>query len=146
MALELRPTALDDLGFEAAFRRYVSDFEDRTGVKVRARVNLERGRLDRPIETVLYRVLQEALTNVAKYAEAGHVTILIRQSKDKVVMRISDDGKGFDPDSAIGRGLGLHGMYERADLVGGRLRISSSPGRGTTVELEVPDKRPPSDD
>lgn len=137
LALELRPTVLDDLGLEEALERYASDFEARTGIRVGLDVELG-GRLHPDLETVVYRVLQEALTNVAKHAGAETVRVQIRQRAGWARLRVRDDGVGFDRDALGSAGLGLRGMEERAGLVGGHLSVGSVPGEGTTVDLEVP--------
>ena len=95
-------------------------------------------RLPLPAEEALYRIGQEALHNVVKHANASHATIRINRENDRVRLSVSDDGAGFDPD-AVPRGhLGLIGMRQRVDLVGGDLRVESRPGRGTTIEASVP--------
>jgi len=94
------------------------------------------------VETTLYRIVQEALTNVARYAEASQVSVLLEQQRGSVIGIVEDDGRGFDVESALTSGqptrLGLHGMQERASLVGGKLTLESTPGIGTTVFVEIP--------
>lgn len=138
LALELRPTVLDDLGLVAALERYTRDFEERTGLGVRLRVEGAEERLDPELETVVYRVLQESLTNIAKYARAKRVHVLLTVTEKHTKLRVRDDGAGFDPAAPRTEGLGLRGMQERAGLVGGRVAVRSTPGKGTTVELVVP--------
>ncbi|HEY8193114.1 MAG TPA: ATP-binding protein, partial [Gaiellaceae bacterium] len=89
-------------------------------------------------ETALYRIVQEALTNVIKHANATTVSVLLRRTPDRVVVVVEDDGRGFDPAQTHDDGLGLLGMRERISLVGGRLTMESEPERGTTVAIEVP--------
>jgi signal transduction histidine kinase len=90
------------------------------------------------VETVLYRIVQEALTNVVKHARAEHVSIVLRRKDRAVTALIEDDGRGFSPDGLGGEGLGLVGMRERVALVEGTLNVESSPGSGTTLVVEVP--------
>lgn len=136
IALELRPTALDDLGLQVALERYARDVSDRTGIDLPTSIDLD-DRLQPDVETIVYRIAQEAVTNAVKYADAARVSISILERNAVVRLLVSDDGKGFDVRAAEGKGLGLLGMNERAELVGGRLHIHSVPGQGTTVELEI---------
>jgi signal transduction histidine kinase len=140
IALELRPSVLDDLGLEAALERYTKDFEERTALDVQLSIDLGDQRLEEEIETVVYRVVQEALTNVVKYAGARAVNVSVQRRNGMVCASVSDDGGGFDLADDETTGLGIRGMRERAGLVGGRLDVRSSPREGTTVELELPDK------
>lgn len=137
IARELRPTILDDLGLEAALGRYGSELADRTGVETDIDVHVPE-RLPKEIETVAYRVVQEAITNALKSAYPGRLSIAVSVAEGVLRARVVDDGRGFDPDGVEGRGLGLRGMRERAELVGGKLEIRSAPGAGTTVELTIP--------
>jgi signal transduction histidine kinase len=95
-------------------------------------------RLPRELETALYRIVQEALTNVIKHADAKTVSVVLTKQGDRVAVVIEDDGRGFDPGAQPGDGLGLLGMRERIALVGGRLSIESAAGRGTAIAVEVP--------
>ena len=97
-------------------------------------------RLPRDVETVLYRVVQESLTNIARHARARHVTIAIRQEEDTLYVEVTDDGHGFDVTdilSAEQRGLGLLGMQERIELLGGQFSLDSTPGSGTRIEIRL---------
>jgi signal transduction histidine kinase len=136
LAVELRPKALDDFGLEAALERLADTFREQTGigVEVEARTG---DRLPADVETALYRIVQEALTNVVKHARAKRVSIVITRKERTVAALIEDDGRGFDPDGD-GDGLGLVGMRERVSLLGGRLAVESATGVGTTVVAEVP--------
>ncbi len=143
LALELRPSVLDDLGLVAALKRYVKDYALSFGLDADFEtVGLEEKRLTPEVETTLYRIVQEALTNVARYAEASQVSVLLEQQRGSVIGIVEDDGRGFDVESALTSGqptrLGLHGMQERASLVGGKLTLESTPGIGTTVFVEIP--------
>ncbi len=138
LAVELRPSALDDFGLETAADRLVSTFRESTGLRVDLETRLGEVRLPTEIETILYRIVQEALANVVKHAEASQVSIVLTQSEHAVTAVIEDDGRGFDPNATGDDALGLVGMQERIALVGGRLRIESSQGAGTTIAAEVP--------
>jgi signal transduction histidine kinase len=135
---ELRPSVLDDVGLAPALERYSKDLAERTNLKVTLSIELNDQRLDAETETVVYRVAQEALTNVVKYANATSVGISVREHDDAYLLSVTDDGEGFDLESAAESGLGIRGMRERADLVGGSLDVRSVLGQGTTVLLEVP--------
>ena len=143
LALELRPSVLDDLGLVAALKRYVKDYATGFGLDADFEaVGLEEKRLTPQIETTLYRIVQEALTNVARHADASHVSVLLEQRRGSVIAIVEDDGRGFDVESVLTPGqptrLGLHGMQERASLVGGKLTVESTPGIGTTIFIEIP--------
>jgi two-component system, NarL family, sensor histidine kinase DevS len=138
LAVELRPTALDDFGLAAALERLAEGFRDQTGIKVDIAAQLGDGRLPEEVETTLYRIVQEALTNVIKHAEATRVSILLTRANGAVVAVVEDDGGGFDPADARDGGLGLLGMRERLALLGGTLRIEAGADQGTTLAAEVP--------
>ena len=137
LAVELRPAALDDFGLVAALERLAETFQARSGLETLVQANLG-GRLPPDIETVLYRVVQEALTNIAKHAEAEHVSIVLRRREGSVAVTIDDDGRGFVAGKVREGALGLLGMRERLALVGGTLEVESSPEAGTTIAAEVP--------
>jgi signal transduction histidine kinase len=138
LAVELRPAALDDFGLEAALERLTAGFAEQTGLKVELESRLQDDRLPEEVETVLYRIVQEALTNIVKHAEAGRVSIVITQKAGAVGAVIEDDGRGFDPDQSIDGGIGLIGMRERVALLDGSMTIEAAPGKGTTLVIEVP--------
>jgi signal transduction histidine kinase len=140
LAFDLRPTVLDDVGLVAALRRLGKDLSERSGVHVDlAVVGLDdESRLQPAIETVVYRVVQESLTNVTRHAGATHASVEITVNSRGVRATIVDDGVGFEVGPGPLRSLGLAGMTERASLVDGQLDIASTPGAGTTVVLEVP--------
>jgi len=144
LALELRPSVLDDLGLAPTLQRYVRTFQDRHQVAIDFQtVGLDGVRLPPPVETALYRIAQEALTNVIRHAGASRVSLLLAVRQGTAVLIVEDDGAGFDVNRLLHgpvdeRRLGLSGMQERAELVGGRLTIESAPGSGTTVFVEVP--------
>lgn len=137
LAVELRPSALDDFGLGPAVERLTQTFQERSGIETTTQATLD-DRLPPEVETVLYRVVQEALSNVVKHAEADHVSIVIGQRDGLVVATIDDDGRGFAETDVREDALGLVGMRERLALVGGTLQIESTPGAGTTVAAQVP--------
>lgn len=137
LAVELRPTALDDFGLEPALERLVDTFGRRTGLVIDLHVSGIELRLGEELETALYRVVQEGLTNIAKHAGATQVTVSVRGHDHVVSLNVEDDGRGFEV-SGPALGLGLVSMRERAELVGGSLRVESTPGQGTTLVVEVP--------
>jgi signal transduction histidine kinase len=139
LAFELRPTVLDDVGLRPALERLVGDLAARHPLVVALAVDglTDDDRLTPETETVVYRVVQEALTNVVRHAGAAKVSVSVRRFESGLVVTVVDDGHGFDPAEAEGS-LGLAGVRERAALVGGHVTITSSSGQGTTVELEVP--------
>lgn len=142
----LRPSVLDDLGLVPALDRYIGEVSAKFGIDVDLHVaGLEGRRLPREVETALYRIIQEALTNVARHAGAGWASVVLERRRDAVVAIVEDGGGGFDPEGRCGAGelspdccLGLFGMRERATLVGGALTLESRPGEGTSVIVTVP--------
>lgn len=140
LAFELRPTVLDDVGLVAAVHRLADDLTRRFDVPVEVELDGldDARRLPAEVETVVYRVVQEALTNVARHAEASIATVSITAGAAGLQASITDDGTGFEVTDGPLRSLGLAGMQERASLVGGHLVITSAPAMGTTVILEVP--------
>jgi signal transduction histidine kinase len=138
LAVELRPKALDDFGLVAALERLTETFREQTGIALAFQSMLPAERLSAEIETALYRIVQESLTNIVKHARAGTVSITLGRKRDAVTVVVEDDGVGFDPARTREEGLGLIGMRERVALVGGRLTIESRPGAGTTFVVEVP--------
>jgi two-component system, NarL family, sensor histidine kinase DevS len=137
LAVELRPAALDDFGLEPALERLTTGFFDQTGIKVELESRLQDDRLPEEVETVLYRTVQEALTNIVKHAHAERVSIVVTQRDGTVGAVIEDDGRGFDPRRSVD-GIGLIGMRERVALLDGSLTIESTEGEGTTLVVEVP--------
>jgi len=135
LAVELRPKALDDFGLVPAPKRRRDPFAEQTGMRVDLESRL-RGRLPTDVETALYRIVQEALTNIVKHAQASAVSIVLARQGGTVTALIEDDGRGFSP-VGNGEGLGLLGMGERLALLGGKLKVESSPGAGTTIVAEV---------
>jgi PAS domain S-box-containing protein len=140
MARGLRPSALDDLGLEEALERLSAETSRTTGFAVDLQVTGPRlPRLPEALETALYRVAQEALTNAGKHASPKHVSVLIHRTPSVVRLVIEDDGKGFDQARAQSEiKLGLVGMRERMHLIGGAMTVESSSGHGTTISVSVP--------
>jgi len=138
LAVELRPKALDDFGLEAAIERLCRSIAEQTGIEVDCAGALGGRRLPDEIETALYRIAQESLTNAVRHAHARRVSILLTRKDGAVCEVIEDDGRGFDPDRRDAPGLGLEVMRERVELLRGRLTIESADGAGTTVVVEVP--------
>ena len=136
LAVELRPKALDDFGLVPALERLVTTMAERSGISIDF-VPQIAGRLPEDVETALYRIVQEALTNVVKHAEARAASVVLTQRDGAVTAVVEDDGRGFTAD-AQSEGFGLTSMDERLSLIGGRLRIESRPGAGTTIAAEVP--------
>jgi signal transduction histidine kinase len=137
LAVELRPSALDDYGLVPALQRLAETFSARSGIETSVETSVE-GRLRPEIETTLYRVVQEALTNIVKHAGARHVSIVVSSRGRTVAATVDDDGRGFLADEVRQEALGLLGMRERLALVSGTLTVESSPESGTTVVAEVP--------
>jgi two-component system sensor histidine kinase UhpB len=139
IAQGLRPPALDILGLAAAIDSYVRSVGDAAGFAVDTRLEPVEGLLPPEAELVLYRIVQEALSNAARHARAGTVRVRLTSGSGTVVAAIEDDGRGFDVDAELSRGgLGLFGMQERAGYVGGTVTIESEPGRGTRVRALIP--------
>ena len=134
----LRPPSLDDLGLAAALRKLVADFQARTGVAASYRVEGEARRLAPDVELGLFRIAQEALNNVVRHAAAEHVSVRLRFHEAEARLTVADDGSGFVPGRAAETSLGIAGMRERASLLGGRLEVSSAPGKGATVRASIP--------
>ncbi len=143
LAMDLRPASLDHVGLVAALRQYIERFSRQSGPTLVAQfkaVDFDEGeRLPPLVETTLYRIVQEALTNVVKHAQASHLDVLMKRRGERIVIIIEDDGVGFDFAATIqNHHLGLLGMQERTEMLGGSLVVESSPGSGTTLYVEVP--------
>jgi signal transduction histidine kinase len=135
---ELRPAALDELGLVPAIEALVGRVAAVEGIDIECTMNMpgDRKRIGPELETTVYRIVQEALTNVAKHARAEHVHITVDRAEGRIVVQIADDGAGFDPATTAG-GFGLAGMRERVQLSGGQLTVTPS-AHGTTVRAELP--------
>jgi signal transduction histidine kinase len=144
LALELRPSALDDLGLHAVLQQHLEEWSSRYAIPAEFQATgLDGQHLPPEIEIVIYRVVQEALTNIFKHAGAQHVSVILERRHDQVRVIVEDDGQGFDLEAVqqspdILRKLGLVGMGERVALVGGSFTVESTPGSGTTVFVRIP--------
>ncbi|MBI1791439.1 MAG: sensor histidine kinase [Acidobacteria bacterium] len=137
LSMLLRPSMLDDIGLSAALGWYARQFSENTGIRVNLTDDGSADRLPEAHKTGLYRVVQEALTNCARHAEARSVQIHLAPEEDGYVLSIEDDGKGFVPGEHP-RGLGLIGMQERIDGMQGSLDLDSAPGAGTRLRVRIP--------
>jgi signal transduction histidine kinase len=139
LAVELRPKVLDDFGLVPALERLTEGFGEQTGIAVDLEASALTDRLPMEVETAIYRIVQEALTNVVKHAHAHRVSVLLTTANGRIKAVIEDDGTGFEPGSADGDGgIGLIGMRERIELLDGTLTVESTPTSGTTIAVEVP--------
>jgi PAS domain S-box-containing protein len=140
LAMNLRPASLDHLGLMSALENLIESFGKQHGLNMQFEtVGLDSERLPPAVETALYRIVQEALTNVIRHAQATRVDVLLERRDDQIVTIVEDDGVGFDPHEAVQSGrMGIFGMRERAEMLDGTLVIESTVGTGTTVFVEVP--------
>jgi signal transduction histidine kinase len=143
LAWEIRPTALDDLGLQKALQQFLEEWAERSTIRFDVHLALNDRRLPPAIETALYRVLQEAIRNAVKHAEASKVGVILEATATEVRLIVEDDGKGFVWDrlaaeAAASPRLGLLGVRERLALVGGVLEVETAPGSGTTLLIHVP--------
>ena len=146
IATELRPPILDDLGLAAAIEWQAQEFARRTGLSCVVSTNVETERLDSDLATAVFRVFQETLTNIIRHAEANTITVNLKKSDRKLVLRVEDDGKGIqetetengDGNGGAAQSLGILGMHERARLVGGELEVFGGAENGTVVLLTAP--------
>jgi signal transduction histidine kinase len=141
-ACELRPTVLDDLGLIPALHSFMKDFTTRTGVRTSLTAFAKVGQLNPAKRTVVYRVVQESLTNVARHARANRVEVSIEKQGNSICLRIKDDGRSFSVERVLranaGKRLGLLGMKERVEMVGGSFSVESVPGKGTVIHAKIP--------
>jgi signal transduction histidine kinase len=141
-ARELRPAVLDDLGLIPALRTFMKNFTAQTGVRTHLTAFAGVEHLDTVGRTVLFRVAQEALTNVARHAKASSVEVSIHKLPDCICMKIKDDGKSFQVQRLMqvkgSKRLGLLGMRERLEMIGGHFDVESAPGKGTTIQTQIP--------
>jgi signal transduction histidine kinase len=137
---DLRPAQLDDLGLVAALRYLAGEIAQQAGLQVELRFEGQAQRLDPLVETVIFRVAQEALSNVARHAGVTRARLILAFTPLEVVLQVSDTGSGFDPQAELRppHGWGLAGMRERAESIGGQLLIQSTPGQGACIEVRVP--------
>jgi signal transduction histidine kinase len=141
-ARDLRPAVLDDLGLIPALQSCIKSYQQETGLRVTFNAYAGVEKQDSAVRTVLYRVVQEALSNVARHAKASHVSVRILSRKGAVAMEITDNGQGFAVEGALfaktSKRLGLLGMRERVEMVGGTFCVESAPGQETTIRAEIP--------
>jgi signal transduction histidine kinase len=139
LAIDLRPSSLDHVGLVAALRQYAERITERHGLIVDfGALGFDEERLPPEMEITIYRIVQEALVNVVRHAQATHADVVVERRPDRVRVIVEDNGRGFDAATAMYTGrLGLLGMRERAEMLGGRLVIDSAPGAGTTVLMEA---------
>jgi signal transduction histidine kinase len=142
IAAGLRPSELDDLGLGSALQKQAREFSKRTGTQATVAVEGDFAGVDDRRRTYLYRIVQEALTNCAKHAQARHVAISLADGPEWIRLAVSDDGSGFDVAAAAHGGLGLIGVEERVRELGGTIRVASGRGTGTTIEVGIPRARP----
>ena len=136
---DLRPPTLDHLGLMATLEGLASDLREKDGIETELGTAGRVRRLAPEEELVLFRIAQEALNNALKHAKANQIILNIHGTPELVTLEIIDDGVGFDPDQEVeGGGLGLDGMIERAEILGGKLSLTSHPGKGTHIKIEVP--------
>ncbi len=147
LSIDLRPSALDDLGLLPALRWYLKEYQQKCSIEVEFQATGLKERLPAEMETALYRIVQECLTNTARHSHARKATVILREEAEDVTGTIVDNGYGFDyaallkarsQERSMGRGLGLTGMEERAVLLNGELEIHTAPGEGTRVEVRIP--------
>lgn len=139
LASDLRPACLDQLGLEAALGQHIQSVGRKAGLQIGFRSLGLGGRRPVDLETALYRTVQEALTNVLLHAGASQVSVLVERRDGRLIVVVEDDGCGFDPERVRGtQRLGLVGMRERAETLGGSLTLETAPGSGTTIVVDVP--------
>jgi PAS domain S-box-containing protein len=140
ISTELRPGILDDLGLVAAVEWAVEEFQTRTGTNCRLDLPNDDIIIDQERATALFRILQETLTNVARHANATHVSVRLVKEEGTLILEVHDNGKGINKEELLAdRSLGILGMRERALLLGGGLTITGAPGQGTTIEIRIKD-------
>lgn len=138
LSVELRPSALDDIGLVAALRNYVKLYGQKFGIQVVFSIDGDSGRLPAGHEIALYRIVQEALTNAAKYSHTEVVNVGLTLHPTMAELQIRDYGIGFEMTSELRQGVGLYSMEERVNILGGEFEIQSVPGQGTTIQVKVP--------
>ena len=147
LSMDLRPTMLDDVGLIPTLRWYIQNFSNRLNIQYSFQAVGFQAKLPPQIETALYRIIQEALNNVAKHSGANRVEVHLERKDSLISASITDNGKGFDLGKALNpespeRGFGIIGMRERVSLLGGEIDIQSRPGFGTFLYIEVPYPNP----
>ena len=140
---DLRPMMLDDLGLLPTLKRYVQEFEDKSGLSTNLTIVGKERRLPAHTEVTIFRVVQELLQNVVQHANASHVQVTVNLEGDRIGVSVEDDGSGFDVDAALAsasqrKALGIVAMQEKVEMLGGHIDFDCSAGRGTKVKLEIP--------
>ncbi|HZU34957.1 MAG TPA: sensor histidine kinase, partial [Gemmataceae bacterium] len=138
ISTQLRPTLLDDLGLKEAIQSYLSEYERVTGILPQAVLRFDHANVSTVVSQNVFRIVQEALTNVAKHSRATEVQIELHVTADQVTLSVRDDGVGFAPAALDGRRLGMLGMRERAELLDGSFSVRSAPGKGTQLAVNIP--------
>jgi signal transduction histidine kinase len=139
ISAELRPSVLDDLGLVAAIEGEARLFEERTGIECDVSVAAEQAEIEGPVATAIYRIIQEALTNVARHSHASRVEIRLRSRREEILLEVRDDGRGIRREQVDhGRSFGLMGIRERAATIGGTVRFEGIEERGTIVSVRIP--------
>ena len=142
LAYRLRPVELDEFGLSRALEILVSDMTKGTHLKNSCQCMDDEQGLSQEVQVVLYRIAQESLTNILRHAKASHLSLILRQDAEKIVMIIEDDGIGFDPGNPNIRNgerhLGLISIRERAEILGGTLDVYTAPGEGTSIHVSIP--------
>jgi signal transduction histidine kinase len=139
IASELRPSLLDDLGLPAAIAWHLEDFEKRSGISAHFTEPKEEWILPDPVKINLFRIVQEATTNIGRHSKATEVQVNLERNDHSVALRIIDNGIGFNTETVCkGNTLGILGMRERASIIGGKLEIETAPGNGTGIFVSVP--------
>lgn len=139
IATQLRPKLLDDFGFIEAIEWLISDFRERTAIRCRLRSNLSHISIDPKASTIIFRIIQETLTNIMRHSGASSVTIDIKAGSGNLFLAVKDNGIGINEDEiAAGRSLGILGIRERVAILNGTMKIEGAPGKGTTVKISIP--------
>jgi signal transduction histidine kinase len=146
LSFNLRPALLDDLGLTAALRWYLDRYGQRTGMQTELLSDFDGERLPRELETACFRIAQEALTNIARHAQATKASIRFQRRNEMLLLTVADNGVGFDVNNFDQQGasaLGLRGMMERAQAIGGAIDVHSRPAKGTEIQARLPIKQLP---
>jgi signal transduction histidine kinase len=139
ISTELRPGVLDDLGLTAAIEWQAQEFQTRMGIRCSFTSSLENIILDKERSTVIFRIFQEALTNVVRHANATRINVSLKEEADNLILEVRDNGEGIkESEISNAKSLGLLGMRERAILLGGEIKISGTPRKGTKVTVRIP--------
>jgi two-component system NarL family sensor kinase len=138
ISARVRPSMLDDLGLKDAVQTLVSEFERRTGVVAKGELHFAQETVPADVSENVYRILQEALTNVSRHARTSEVSVRLNVASGRVALTVEDTGVGFDPLTVDANRLGILGMRERAELLGGTFTLKAEPGKGTQIHVVIP--------